>query len=346
MNQCNKCSKIFKYKYLLLKHQNRKNSCDNIDNININYDKQIKDKNNFIDQILQKSLETEITCLFCNSILINKGNLTRHINKFCKGKRELLQEIDKIIDEKNKFIEQKNKQKENDDNKYIREELLLLLKENKELKKNLTIQNTPQNIIINNPTINTINQNNLVVINPFGKEDLSHITLEDYKKYLSGFFPGFIKFIEKVHFDDNSNNKNICITNFKSKYLSVHDGNKWVTQDKNEVIGQLMNNNLNILTDKCEEFEETKQINKKIISNFNEFCNNYDNNEAQKNTKKNILSMIYDNKDKIKDKDKINKKNDVDTEEGNSDSEIDIKVKKQNNKKKIVIETHSDSDSY
>ena len=50
MNQCNKCSKIFKYKYLLLKHQNRKNSCDNIDNININYDKQIKDKNNFIDK--------------------------------------------------------------------------------------------------------------------------------------------------------------------------------------------------------------------------------------------------------------------------------------------------------
>ncbi len=162
------------------------------------------------------------------------------------------------------------------------------------------------------------------------------------KKYLNGFFPGFIKFIEKVHFDDNSNNKNICITNLKSKYLSIHDGNKWITQDKNEVIGKLMNNKLNILNDKCEEFEESNKINEKIINNFEEFRTNYNNDESKKYTKNKIISMIYDNKDKIKDKNKINKKNDIDTED-NSDSEKDIKVKKKTNKSKKKIVEDSDS---
>ncbi len=343
---CEKCKKDFNKKYLLVRHQNRKKPCDNIDNININYDKQIQDKNNLIEQTLQKSLETKTLCLFCNSILINKGNLTRHINTFCKVKKEMVQDINKIIEEKNKLIEQKNKQLEIDDNKYIREQLLILLKENKELKKN-TSQNTPQNITINNPTINnTINQNNLVVINPFGKEDLSHITLEDYKIYLKGFFPGFIKFIEKIHFDDNSNNKNICITNLKSKYLSVHDGNKWITRDKNEVIEKLMENKLNILTDKCEEFEESNKINKKIAQNFEEFCENYNDDKAQKSTKNDIITMIYDNKDKIKGKNKINKKNDVDKEDDNYDSEADIKIKKKPNKsKKKIVEDSESSDS-
>ena len=72
--------------------------------------------------------------------------------------------------------------------------------------QNQSIKNQSNNITINN----TINNNLTVNINSFGKEDLSHITLEDYKKYLNGFFKGFIEFIEKVHFDKNSpKNRNL-----------------------------------------------------------------------------------------------------------------------------------------
>jgi hypothetical protein len=39
------------------------------------------------------------------------------------------------------------------------------------------------NQTINNNTQNNT-QNNLIVINPFGKEDLSHVKLQDYKNYL------------------------------------------------------------------------------------------------------------------------------------------------------------------
>ena len=40
----------------------------------------------------------------------------------------------------------------------------------------------------------------MVNINSFGNESLSHITINDYKRFLSGLFPGFIKFIEKVRY--------------------------------------------------------------------------------------------------------------------------------------------------
>ncbi len=336
MHTCEKCGKEFKFVYLLNKHKNRKNICNTVDNIRENFNNKIKNIENEINIKTQESLEKENICLFCKVNQSNRNNTLRHIKKYCKIKKELLQLVDNIKKEQILLI--------NEQQLDLRDiEINKLKEENNKLKKNLIIQNTPQNITINNPTINnTINQNNLVVINPFGKEDLSHITLEDYKKYLNGFFPGFIKFIEKVHFDDNSNNKNICITNLKSKYLSVHDGNKWITQDKNEVIGKLMNNKLNILNDKCEEFEESNKINEKIINNFEEFRTNYNNDESKKYTKNKIISMIYDNKDKIKDKNKINKKNDIDTED-NSDSEKDIKVKKKTNKSKKKIVEDSDS---
>ena len=75
----------------------------------------------------------------------------------------------------------------------------------KKIKKSRIINKNITNI--NNGTINngTINNNNLIVnqnvtINPFGKEDLSHISEEKYKIYIKQLLPGFIKFIQDVHF--------------------------------------------------------------------------------------------------------------------------------------------------
>ena len=87
-----------------------------------------------------------------------------------------------------------------------------------------------------------------VNINSFGNESLSHITKNDYKKFLSGLFPGFIKFIEKIHFDENApENHNICITNLKSKYMCVYDGDDWITKDKNETIDRFIAKKYNLL---------------------------------------------------------------------------------------------------
>ena len=143
-------------------------------------------------------------------------------------------------------------------------------------------------------------------INSFGKESLDHITLDNYKKYLNGFFPGFINFIEKIHFDETApQNHNLCITNLKSKFICVYDNGKWIVKDKDDIIDNLITKKYNLLGEKCEELEESKEISKKIIENFEEFCENYNSKEAQKNTKKEALLMIYNNKDKIALKPKI-----------------------------------------
>ena len=168
---------------------------------------------------------------------------------------------------------------------------------NRQCSNNFTIQQ-----IINNNNINNINNNNLYVnINSFGKENLSHITEKDYKKYMSGFFPGFIKFIEKIHFDINMpENHNIYITNLKSRYTTIYDNEnkKWLTKNKDEIIDNLIRKNYNILDGKCDEFEE-KEINDDVIKKFRTFQKNYIDEESQKNTKNDVMLLLYNNRDKV-----------------------------------------------
>jgi len=302
MYKCEKCEKEFKYKYLLKKHENRKfkcnsvNSVNTINNIKNNYEDKIKNIENELEYKTKLSLEKKNICLFCNLSLSTKTSTSRHINKYCKVKKEL-------INEKIKLIQNKNETNDNDDNNKLKNELKVL---KDKLEKLETKQQITQNITINNT------QNNLIMINPFGKEDLSHLSVEDYKKFLNGFFPGFLKYVEKVHFDENApQNHNICISNLRSKYISIHDGNKWVTKMRDDILERFINRKHNQLIDKREELEDLKKIDKKIIDNFDEFCESLENNEAKKSIKNDIITMIYDNKNKIKSKNKIDNKTDL-----------------------------------
>ena len=148
--------------------------------------------------------------------------------------------------------------------------------------------------------INITNNNLMVNINSFGNESLSHITINDYKRFLSGLFPGFIKFIEKVHFDENApENHNICITNMNSKYMFTFDRGDWLSKERNDTIDKFIAKKYNILVDKFDELEEQNQLDDKILEKFNIFAKNYQDKEAQKYTKNEIMLMIYNNKNKI-----------------------------------------------
>ena len=104
-----------------------------------------------------------------------------------------------------------------------------------------------------------------------------------------------------IHFDDSApSNHNICITNLKSKDIKVYEGDKWIAKPRTDVIDKLLRKKLNLLMDKCEELEENDDITDKVVDNFNEFQDNYRDDDAKKNTKDDVVLMIYNNKDKVK----------------------------------------------
>jgi len=344
MYKCEKCYIEFKYKYLLERHKNNKKPCDtrkkidrifddNINKIkddtnNITVDiENLDDKINKIDDKIRKKInesnKTEIKCSFCEKNFISKRNMTRHLEEICHIKKKLMYEKNKFIQEKNdllyeinKLNGQKNKYDDNEKNE-LKDEIKKMREDIKKLLEKQFMNNT-QNITINKNITNNNNNNNMTInINSFGKESFDHITLDNYKRYLDGFFPGFINFIEKIHFDESApQNHNLCITNLKSKFICVYDNGKWIVKDKDDIIDNLITKKYNLLGGKCEELEEAKQISEKTIKNFEEFCKNYNCEEAQKVTKNNISLMIYNNGYKITNKpkglDKIKKNKIID----------------------------------
>ena len=325
MYKCNNCKKTFEFNSLYIRHKSKKIGCKTLI---IDYDLLIQTNENKIQNIKTKihdlktkitstitnSLITKTNCLFCNKIFKTKGNLNRHINTSCIEKNQIINEENTLQEELNKLEEEKNiLEKDNkEQNKIIEQtreqEMMNEIKQlRNDMAKLLEKQLKPIQNITKNTTNNTINQtNNVIMINNFGNEDLSHITLQDYKQYLNTYFKGFIKYIEKVHFDDNvPENHNICITNLKSKDIKVYEGDKWVAKPKTDVIDKLLRKKLNTLIDKCEELEETDQINDKVVDKFAEFQINYMDDSAKKTTKNDVVLMIYNNKDKVKDKVKV-----------------------------------------
>ena len=256
------------------------------------YDKNINKINNNLTKYMKESIKKN-RCDECNKDFSKKYNIIRHVNEYCMYIKDINQEKNKLNEERNKLNDKKNKLNEDKNNLKTQIEL-------QELRKAVTklLKRKSHNINITN---NKITNNNLMVnINSFGNESLSHITINDYKRFLSGLFPGFIRFIEKVHFDENApENHNICITNMNSRYLFTFDKGNWLSKDKNETIDKFIAKKYNILVDKFDELEEKNELDDKILERFNIFSKNYQDIDAQKNTKNDIMLMIYNNKNKV-----------------------------------------------
>jgi len=291
MVNCLKCDKYFPKNCQLQRHLNKKYPCvtNNILTVkNINKINEIEDK---IKELTKKSIESEKNCKFCTRKFANKNNIERHIELVCPAKKDMVEEKNKLLNE-NKILEEREKtEKLQNQINNLQNTVQQLISKN--------INETLQNTIINN----TINNNLTININSFGKESLNHITETDYHKYLNGFFKGFLKLIEKIHFDENApENHNVCLTNMRSKYAYVCENNNWVLKDKEDIINNLINKKYDLLNDKFEELEENNKLCDKTMENFKEFQENYNVAEAQKNTKENVKLMLYNNREKVEKK--------------------------------------------
>ena len=215
------------------------NKINNSININENENKNIN-----INEIIPEIL----TCDYCDYHTIRSGNFRRHINT-CKNRKN--EEVKyRLLYEKEKkgLIEQHEKEKQ-----------ILYNQIDKLLEK---VGNTTNHI-----------QNN-IILNNFGKEDLSHITNTFKTQLLKGPYGMIPKMIEAVH--TKPENKNILLPNKKEPYVKVFENAEWKLRDRKETVKDLVDANYNRL-DEFYEKDGIIVLNSTQKNRYKCFQNKYDN---------------------------------------------------------------------
>jgi len=223
---CNICNYITKRQYDFNKHLKTKKHLNNVKN----YEEENKKKTTQNLKIPHFSLKipqntSQISdhnnkelykCEYCNKEFSRIDNLNRHIEKYCKKKRELDKmenENSKIIEKQNKIIDLQSKQI------------------NKLLEKNAKQINNTQN---NNNSTNIINN---IHINNYGEENLEMLTDEFKERCITRPFYAIIDIIKKIHFnDDYPENKNMRLVNKRDNKIQVLTDGKWQYRYKDEAV--------------------------------------------------------------------------------------------------------------
>lgn len=137
-----------------------------------------------------------------------------------------------------------------------------------------TINNTNTHSLNNNKIINS--NNKTIIINNYGNDNLEYIS----EKFKDKLFKNLLdeeeyniplpKLIENIKFNPNhKENHNVKIKSDRSKIGFYYDQNKWKAMNKNELLDDLCNYSLKILS---KYFEEKKDsLSEDIVSQFQQF---------------------------------------------------------------------------
>lgn len=307
---CNKCNKEFPYQSILNRHLNKKNGCgiitNTIANEENNKSKGIKlfTKINYLKGKIKKLDiidDNDNKCGYCKKIFSTKGNLKSHIENRCKYKISILNSIKELEAELIK-----------PDNEDTPQNNIKTLKKIKNITNNNTNNTTNNNTNNTNNGIINNNKNNIynITLNPFGKEDLSHITNKQYIKFMKDIFPGFLNFVEKIHYDEAMPaNHNICIKNKKYDDAYVYKKDNWQVTDCDEIIDDLIRQKTKILNEKYEELEENNETTDDLEQAFSHFMSKIrkSDDEGKTNLIKQLKRLLYNYRNKIERIEKIQK---------------------------------------
>ena len=181
------------------------------------------------------------------------------------------------------------------------QELVNLLNEQKlELKeKNKQIDELIKKAGINIGTQNiqqNINQN--IKILAYDNTDLSHLKNKDYLKCLKRSNFCIPHLIEKIHFNpEKPENHNIYISNLKNNYVMIYNGEKWMINDRDESIQNLIDDKESIIEQKLEEWIENGKNYPDIMKKFNRYLEKKENDKVLNKIKNEIKLMLFNNRD-------------------------------------------------
>jgi hypothetical protein len=174
----------------------------------------------------------------------------------------------------------------------LKEVISKLYTEIQEMKEKM---NSPTNIINNNNTINV--QNNIIVM-PYGKEDLSFLTLKDYTKIFRKGCYSIPEILKLIHCnDDKPEFKNVYIKNYKDDYILTFDGKDWNVEKKDVILNNMLESKKYLLESKFDDMQE--ELPKHAITMFHKFLERSEDNEVIDNIKDEMKNMFYKNRNHV-----------------------------------------------
>lgn len=270
-HECPRCGYSTPYKHNLKPHLTAKKECppllSDIDRetllLQLFPNRHEKDTNAFL-------------CTSCNKKFKTANSLGNHKRLRCKGSTtNEANKIDKVM-----------------------EELAAVKLELSQLKARSNTGNTTINIYDHPVQNNTVN--NTVQIKAFNDIVPPHI--ENNIKYLDEcvYKRDLKELMEKMHFDPEfPEYKSIKKTNKKEKYCLIHDGNRWVVERDDVVIGTLVSKSTNTLVghyqDREDEIMEWLRVHKPYligyVKEFFDTLEHVDLNADEKNKDKKTIQL-------------------------------------------------------
>lgn len=211
---------------------------------------------------LRNSGNFALTCLFCGKTFTRQDNLKVHLASFCKQKKLYTEkQVEEIKADKDHIINELKKQIE-----------VLLTK----------VGNTTYNYTQNN-----------IVVQPFGKEDVSYIGDSYVRKLIKvGPFSCIPKLIKEIHFHpEHKENHNVKIPNKKVPLAKIYNGEEWEYRDKNVTIENMSDKAYNLISDHYVDGSN------KYMDNFKELYEEQDKGVI-KRIQKDAEIVILNNQDK------------------------------------------------
>jgi hypothetical protein len=268
--RCSRCGKDFEQKSHYNNHQNRKIKCI-----------EVAQNCTFLHNLAHSPVESNTTCQYCGKIFSRIYTLNRHIDGFCKVKKSNDAKMEDLMET---MINMKNELQQ------------ITTKMNK-----LEMENSTYKKIIQSGNINNGNQINYNInIVPYGSEDINQISAQEYKRIFNRGCNSVPALMEKLHFDKNKpENHNVYISNMRDDYVLVYDGKKWRLRNREDILQQLYEDKADILETKFEEL--LGKLDEQTIRMFKRFIKIKDTDEeAIKRIKKDLKTILYENRDMIK----------------------------------------------
>lgn len=263
---CRRCGYAADVKYTLIRHWNRKQTCSPTkEDISI---EQLKNELN------NTSIVPSYKCQYCEKEFTDKANMYKHQKK-CKKRpsnEDLLQKVQRL----ESMIE-------------------VLLNDRRKEHKQEVHASSIQNVQGNVNNVNTIN----LTLNNFGSETMANLPAS----FLTTCFASkdIATLIENIHCDaECPENHNVRIRSRKKQLMEVFKDGRWLAQDEDKTLTELIQNGYRILRSHGRHNKESIMEEENFEeSDFNEILNwletIYEDRNAQKPIKKDIIILFLNN---------------------------------------------------